>query len=169
MRASRKEEKIICLLGERERDLFLQLLSFYPCTPPAHQTLSKHSAIPDAEAAQHLLDEALAEQRQENQRLLQKLMLDFDRFQPQPTGLKLVLSEADVEWLLQVINDVRVGSWIKIGSPEDADYIEQALEHMTGENRPSIWALEMSGYFQMQFLKALTGPLPGPFTVTPDV
>ena len=29
---------------------------------------------------------------------------------------------------------------------------------MTGRESPEIWALEMSGYFEMQFLKALTGP-----------
>jgi len=144
-------------MGERERDLFLDLLTFYPCTPPAHQMLSKHSVVADAEAAQHLLDEALAEQREENHRLLQQLMLDLERFQLQPTGLKLVLFETEVEWLLQVLNDVRVGSWIKLGSPEDQDFLEQAVEQMTGENRPTIWALEMSGYFEMQFLKALTG------------
>jgi hypothetical protein len=144
-------------MGERERDLFLEILSCYPSAPTAGPSLSRHSEIPDAEAAEQLLEEALAEQAEENRRLLQHFMLDFERFQPQPTGLKLTLSEADVEWLLQVLNDVRVGSWLKLGSPEEQDFLEQAVEQMTGENRPTIWALEMSGYFEMQFLKALTG------------
>ena len=114
-------------MGERERDLFLEILGFYPCAAAARPLLSRHSEIPDAEAAEHLLEEALAEQREENHRLLQQFMLDFERCQPQPGGLKLGLSEADVEWLLQVLNDVRVGSWIKIGSPEDQDYLDQAV------------------------------------------
>lgn len=157
MRTSREQDKITCQMGHREKDLFLEVLAFYPCTPPAHYTLSRKPGVPNAEAAQHLLDEALAEQREQNRKLLQQLMLDFARFQVQPTGLRLVLSEVDLEWLLQVLNDVRVGSWIKLGSPEDSDLITHAFDHLTDEKRPVLWAMEMSGYFQMQFLKAVAG------------
>jgi len=140
-------------MGRRERDLFLELLPLYPRTPAAHRKLSKSSILPDAEAAQKLLDDALAEQRDQNRQLLEQLMLDLARFQVQPTGLKLVLSEADTEWLLQVLNDIRVGSWVLLGSPEDPHTVEQ----LTEETVPNLWAMEMSGYFQMHLLKALTG------------
>jgi len=140
-------------MGRRERDLFLELLPLYPRTPAAHRKLSKSSILPDAEAAQKLLDDALAEQRDQNRQLLEQLMLDLARFQVQPTGLKLVLSEADTGWLLQVLNDIRVGSWVLLGSPEDPHTVEQ----LTEETVPNLWAMEMSGYFQMHLLKALTG------------
>jgi len=140
-------------MGRRERDLFLELLPLYPRTPAAHRKLSKSSILPDAEAAQKLLEDALAEQRDQNRQLLEQLMLDLARFQVQPTGLKLVLSEADTEWLLQVLNDIRVGSWVLLGSPEDPHTVEQ----LTEETVPNLWAMEMSGYFQMHLLKALTG------------
>ena len=153
MRISRQQEKIVCQMGRRERDLFLELLPLYPRTPAAHRKLSKSSILPDAEAAQKLLDDALAEQRDQNRQLLEQLMLDLARFQVQPTGLKLVLSEADTEWLLQVLNDIRVGSWVLLGSPEDPHTVEQ----LTEETVPNLWAMEMSGYFQMHLLKALTG------------
>ena len=140
-------------MGRRERDLFLELLPLYPRTPAGHRKLTKSSTLPDAEAAQKLLDDALAEQRDQNRQLLEQLMLDLARFQVQPTGLKLVLSEADTEWLLQVLNDIRVGSWVLLGSPEDPHTVEQ----LTEETVPNLWAMEMSGYFQMHLLKALTG------------
>ena len=34
------------------------------------------------------------------------------------SGLQLTLSGPEIEWLLQVLNDVRVGSWIALGSPD---------------------------------------------------
>ena len=40
-----------------------------------------------------------------------------------------------------------------LGSPEDP----HALDELTEETVPSVWAMEMSGYFQMHLLKALTG------------
>jgi len=153
VRTYREQDKIVCQMGRREKDLFLELLSLYPRTPPAHRALSKNSVLPDAEGAQRMLDEALAEQRGQNRQLLQQLMLDLARFQVHPTGLTLVLSEADTEWLLQVLNDIRVGSWVILGSPEDP----HALDELTEETVPSVWAMEMSGYFQMHLLKALTG------------
>ena len=153
MRTSREQDKIVCQMGRREKDLFLELLSLYPRTPPAPRALSKNSVLPDAEASQRMLDEALAEQRVQNRQLLQQLMLDLARFQVRPTGMKLVLSEADTEWLLQVLNDIRVGSWVILGSPEDP----HALDELTEETVPSVWAMDMSGYFQMHLLKALTG------------
>ena len=87
--------------------------------PPAHQLLSKAGRLPDPEANQQLLDEALAEQRAENRRQLQALLADPRRFAHTETGARLSLSPAEVEWLLQVLNDIRVGSWVRLGSPDD--------------------------------------------------
>lgn len=153
MRTSRNQDKIVCQMGRRERDLFLELLALYPRTPATERKLSKNSVLPDAEAAQRMLDEALSEQREQNRQLLKEMMLDLARFKVLPTGLKLVLSQADTEWLLQVLNDIRVGSWVLLGSPEDP----HTLESLSAETVPSIWAMEMSGYFEMNLLKALTG------------
>jgi hypothetical protein len=153
VRTARDQDKIVCQMGRRERDLFLELLALYPRSPVAQRKLSKHSVLPDAEAAQRMLDEALAEQREQNRQLLQDLMLDLARFKVQPTGLKLILSQADTEWLLQVLNEIRVGSWVLLGSPEDP----HTLDSVSAETVPSIWAMEMAGYFEMNLLKALTG------------
>jgi len=153
VRTARNQDKIVCQMGRRERDLFLELLALYPRGPTAQRKLSKNSVLPDAEAAQRMLEDALAEQRDQNRQLLQELMLDLARFKVQPTGLKLVLSQADTEWLLQVLNDIRIGSWVLLGSPEDP----HTLEGLTEETVPNIWAMEMSGYFEMNLLRALTG------------
>ena len=50
-------------LGHREKELLLQVLRLYPRIPPSAHRLSKHSALPEPEANQRLLEEALADLR----------------------------------------------------------------------------------------------------------
>jgi hypothetical protein len=62
------------------------------------------------------------------------------------------LERADTEWLPQVLNDIRVGHWLRLGSPEPGDLnpLNLGLKHLP------IWlAMEMSGSFQMSILAAL--------------
>lgn len=142
-------------LGHREKQIFCELLGLYPCIPPAHQPLSKTGKLPEGEANQRLLDEALAEQRAENQKQLSVFLSDPLRLlavdKPDDDGFLLSLSPAEVEWLLQILNDIRVGSWIKLGSPEEQKVV------LTAETMPVVWALEASGHFQMQLLAAVSG------------
>jgi len=146
--------KLVFHLGKREEHLLRAVLRHYPLIPAAHQPLSKSIKTTANKADQRLLDEALAEQRKDNQRLLEKLLNDPQRFKETEAGCRLTLSGADVEWLLQVLNDVRIGSWIALGSP-DKDLGELEWNE---ETAPQILAMEMSGNFQMTLLEALQRP-----------
>jgi hypothetical protein len=138
-------------LVRREEQLLLRVFKCYPCVPPAHQVLTKSSPTPNAEANQQLLDEALAEQRADIKQQLQALMADPRRFTHTETGARLSLSPPALEWLLQVLNDVRVGSWIKLGSPD------KKPAELTAANAPHYLTMETAGYFQMQLLGAMEG------------
>jgi hypothetical protein len=138
-------------LTRRERPLLLAVLGRFPCIPAAHHRLSRNAPSPDAAANQQLLDEALAEHRAEKVQQLRALLGDPGRFREVPTGAELTLSPGDLEWLLQVLNDVRVGSWVQLGSPE------QTAEVVNEETAPHLWTMEMAGYFQMQLLRAQEG------------
>jgi hypothetical protein len=138
-------------LGKREQHLLFQLLELYPRVPPAHQPLSKTARGPDTEANQRLLDEALAEHRAASQRRLKELLEDSARCKTSEHGCRLSLSAAEVEWLLQVLNDIRVGSWVRLGSPEQLH--ERAL--LNEDNAPDFWAMEIAGLFQQQILEGL--------------
>jgi hypothetical protein len=138
-------------LSEREKRLLVQVLKLYPRVPSAHQPLSKSGRMPDQAENQRLLDEALAEQRAVNRKQMQALLADPARFQKAETGWHLRLSRSEVEWVLQVLNDVRVGSWVILGSPEGK------IETLNAETAPHFWAMEMAGYFQMQLLAASEG------------
>ena len=140
-------------LGQREKHAFCELLGLYPCIPPAHQSLSKSGKLPDGEVNQRLLDEALAEQRAENQKQLHTFLSDPLRLVPVrkqgDDGFRLTLSPTELEWLLQILNDIRVGSWIKLGSPEEPKLV------LNADTMPHVWAMEASGHFQMQLLAAV--------------
>ena len=66
-----------------------------------------------------MLDEALAEQRKENKQLVEKFLADADRFQETEGDVRMTLTAGEIEWLLQVLNDVRVGNWILLGRPRN--------------------------------------------------
>ncbi len=139
-------------LGGREKQALLGLLKRYPCLPAAHQPLSKAGGLPGQEANQALLDEALAEQRRENRRQLEALLADPQRLQQEEAGWRLSLSRSDLEWLLQVLNDICVGSWVLLGCPEEGP------ARVNAANVRHYWAMEMSRLFQVQILGALDRP-----------
>jgi hypothetical protein len=141
--------RLLFHLGRRETRLLLQILKLYPRVPPAHHQLTRSPSLPDHEANQHLLDEALAEQRAENRQQLLALLADPRRFVRIETGSRLSLPCGEVEWLLQVLNDIRIGSWVHLGAPEEK------LPELNDSNAPDFLAMEMAGYFQMHLLEAL--------------
>ena len=151
-RVAADEKAITFQLSNRERDTLIQILQAYPVVPPAHQPVSKDLKNPHVTEFQHLLDEALAEQRTANKRHLDAWLAVPERFQKTKGAHRFTLERADNEWLLQVLNDIRVGHWLRLGSPEPGDL----KPHKLGLKRlPSWLAMEMSGYFQMSILEAL--------------
>jgi hypothetical protein len=149
VRIVRTPEKFLLHFNQEEKLIWAEVLKLYPRIPSAHQPLSKAGQLPEAQANQQLLDEALQEQRNQNKKQLQELQADPRRWAPTKAGLRLSLSRADVEWLLQVLNDIRVGNWILLGSPED---MAPALDQDT---YPVYEAMEMCFIFQLGLLKAL--------------
>jgi hypothetical protein len=138
-------------LGKREKLLLTQVLRLYPRIPPATFRLSKSGKLPDAQANQRLLEESVAEQREQNRKTLHAFLTDPRRFTDTESGSRLSLSPSELEWLLQILNDVRVGSWIILGSP-DQNVEFKLLNEKTAAD---FWAMEMSLQFQLRLLDAL--------------
>ena len=137
-------------LVRREQQLLLETISLYPLVPAAHHRLSKSQMAGQSEENQHLLEAALAEQRQENRRQVLSMLNDPQRFREIKSGFELTLTSAQVEWLLQVLNDVRVGSWLTLGEPEPGE--EPAV---TQQNAKYQLVLQVCGMFQSGLLAAL--------------
>lgn len=145
------KDQFVFQLSQGEKAMLLDVLKLYPRVPPAHHRLTRQAtADPDAEN-QGLLDEALAEQRAHNQHQLQALLLRSETFQRSQRSWRFTLRLGDFEWLLQVLNDVRVGSWLALGSPEE---LPRGLPD-NPEIAPHLIAMELAGFFQMTLLEAV--------------
>jgi hypothetical protein len=143
--------QLVFQLAPVEKAALLEVLKRYPCVPPAHHRLTRREATdPDAEK-QRLLDEALAEQRAANQRQLRALLQHPETFRRVESHWQFTLRHGEFEWLLQVLNDVRVGSWLALGSPEE---LPRSLPD-DPQTAPHAVMMELAGLFQMTLLEAI--------------
>lgn len=150
MKIVRTGDKFVFQTGTREKNLLLGVLKLYPCIPAAHR-LKQLDRLPDS--SQKLLDEALAEQRAENRKQLEAFLAESARFDQTEEGWHFSLSRTELEWLLQILNDIRIGSWIKLGSPDET----RRMRLLDKETAPDFWAMELAGALQVQMLEALKG------------
>lgn len=140
----------------QEKDLLLRLLNQYPLVPPAHHRLTRKGRMKHQAENQQLLDDALEARRLANKKEISALLNDPARFAAAGTGFRARFTRVEIEWLLQVLNDVRIGSWIALGSP---GYQQKKTARLDHESRRCFVSLELAGVFEMFFLGAVNGSL----------
>jgi hypothetical protein len=146
------EKETFCFqIDSREKRLLFQVLERYPLVPVSHHQICKGEERREDQA---LLEEAVVAQRKAHKRQVQALMRSKSRFREHKHGYQFSLKAPQMEWLLQVLNDVRVGSWLAIGSPDGPVETYAALNEKTA---PYFWAMEVAGHFQMILLAAMNG------------
>jgi hypothetical protein len=110
-----------------EREMFTQVLDLFPLKKDSMRPISEDSQ------AQALLEKALHDERAKIRDDVQKLLRtsgelvidpDFNEF------WDLKVTDAEIEWLLQILNNIRVGLWYQLGCPQPtADVkLEAALD-----------------------------------------
>jgi len=144
------QDQLLLQLDKGEKQLLLEAIQLYPLVPESHHRISRQSPHAGTEETQRLLDQALAERREENRRQVLAMLNEPDRFRRTKTGFELRLTPGETEWLLQVLNDVRVGSWLALGEPEQDEEPE-----ITPENAKYLVAMELCGLFQSVLLAGL--------------
>jgi hypothetical protein len=147
-----EDNQFVFHISRREKQLLLELLKLYPVVKTNYQPLSKSASPGQVKIDQSLLEEALTLQHQENKRHLQTFLQETERFTENKSGFRFTLDSSQMEWFLQVLNDIRVGNWLALGSPDPAQ--KKAVE-INQTNASRLWAMELSGYFQMVLLEAL--------------
>ena len=145
----RDEESVVFLLAKQERVIVEEVFALYPMVPSAHRQVTTDAANEHAVEWQRLLDEALAEQRDGNKKQIQRWLNAPHRFTAAKSGFELRLEQADVEWLLQVLNDIRVGCWIALGSPESIS----RPRGLSAEHARTWTAMDVCGFVQMVLLE----------------
>jgi hypothetical protein len=115
----RTSDRVVLHFPAEEFRVFREILKLHAQMPPLKQRLSKSGGLPDREASQRLLDDALAEHRAANQKRLGEWLADPARLEQTETAVRLALSAGETEWLLQILNELRIGCWLLLGSPEE--------------------------------------------------
>jgi hypothetical protein len=138
-------------ISKLEKALLLATVQVFPVLDPAYHRLTKNPK--DARPAeQRLLEEAMERQKNEHKARLDKfLRAEAPVFQESGDELYLSLSSEQLEWLLQVLNDIRVGSWVQLGSP-DTDVVRRNA--LSPNEARAVAAMDMSAYFQSGLLEA---------------
>jgi hypothetical protein len=143
------------LVGKRERDMLSALLLRYPVLSSAHYRKRHPAGSTEAGVDDDLLRDALSDQQKETRRHLEEWLKSEGRFQETDLGYSFSLTLAELEWMLQILNDIRVGSWVQLGEPDGKS--PPKIE-MTESTVQLAWALEMAGLFQHHLLEAVQTP-----------
>lgn len=147
-----KDGLFVFHLAKQERALLIHVLKMFPVSGGPVAPLSKSGDEQKLAEHERSLIEALAEQRAEHKRLVDAFLGEQGRFaEDAKGGFRLRLPTVQVDWLLRVLNEVRVGLWLKLGRPEDL------LPLAKGGQLEAVAAMEICALFQSRFLEALGG------------
>jgi hypothetical protein len=149
---SHKNNRYVFLLGKREKELLRALLQHYPVLSTDYHQVSRESKEQIQGLDPQLLQEALADRQRENKLALEQFLKDPQRFLKHELGYQLQLDSGEVDWLLQVLNDIRVGNWVKLGSPDPRKPLALQINE---QNVECAWAMEMAGFFESVLIEAL--------------
>ncbi|HEV2691884.1 MAG TPA: hypothetical protein VG347_03235 [Verrucomicrobiae bacterium] len=139
-----------------EKGLLFHLLGLYPAVPVSYHKLTKGSHIPHEAENQELLNDAIKAQREANQQEIIALVKDAGRFTDGKDFTRAVFQRGELEWLLQVLNDVRVGNWLAAGSPDPQQKRKMRRDAKSAQH---VMLMELTGGFEMLFLGSLNGTL----------
>lgn len=142
-------------MDEEEWVALSDLLAQYPLTPPDHHSLnSKTNPDPDLVESDQWLRDSVSNHHLDRENQIKQWI---QRVQPVEKGnhLEYQVSFAPerADWLIEILNDLRVGSWKALNCPTPEALSEQSWK---SEDWPKLWTMEASGMYQSILLKALS-------------
>lgn len=147
-------EKFVFELMSEEKELLSKIFGLYPMLDRDKIELSK--TIKDEQICQSkkILSDAFKEFQDSNKRFISELFEKSDNFKPSEDYeyYTLELDGEQIERLLQILNDIRVGMWQKLGCPDlenRKDFIRSA------EYVFAVYIMDICEYFEYYLLKAL--------------
>lgn len=141
-------------LGRREQKVFCEVLAAYPVTPLDHHRLSRPAAGAGPDSHQALLTESMQAIKAATRKRLDAFLGNAQRFTVLADGYRVSFTREEMEWLLQVLNDIRVGSWLRLGAPDPEAAKPPQLTPETARYLP---LMEIAGHFEFVLLAALDG------------
>jgi hypothetical protein len=135
-------------LNQNEGILLRALVKEFPLAAATVVKISRTGADPKSAERERLLNESLAQHRQDLKRQARKLLAA--RLKPGKAGWRLSVNVDEREVLLQLLNDIRVESWHALGEPENLDTLpplpsEADLRHHN--------LMQLAGYFEYKIVE----------------
>ena len=139
-------------LSRVEAQALRSLVKLFPTTAHVAARITTTDTDPKAAEREKLLNESLAEHREELRSKAQQLIAG-DSLKLRHDRYVLSIGLEDREILLQILNDIRVESWRALGQPADLDLLpnpsENELVHHT--------RMSLAGYFECNLLNLEEG------------
>ena len=152
----RAEAEFAFELSAMEKHFFCDLLTLYPLIPPTHHRQRAKLSSPESGGPEPaLIEEALREQREQNRAQVQAMLQEKGRIRKVGGGYSVALARPQVEWLLQVLNDIRVGSWLRLGEPDE---LRGKMPVLNEQNSYYLWVMDLAACFEAALLEALNDP-----------
>lgn len=143
---------LVLELGLAETDFLKQILSDYPLVANESRRFSAFADASEVRENTQLLQNSLNEHTQTNRAKLRTWLAAPETWKPFPDRTLLSLKTEDCSWFLQILNDLRIGSWQKLDCP-DLEELDSA--ELNRENAYPLLAMEISGLLQTLILNAL--------------
>ena len=153
---SRELGRLVFRLNSREYDALRAAVALRSHLTRRRRPLTGDTAVSGPlRGAEEDLDEALKAHRDELTTSVDVLLTDSVRCALQPRGVRLLtLDTEDANLLLQVLNDLRVGAWERLGCP---DFEAGERPEVNEGNFICLWAFQVTEMFEAHLLDGLMG------------
>ena len=135
-------------LDPPEANCLRSLLLQFPITANTTAKISRTDNDPQTVDREKLLNESLAEHRKELKKIARSLA-GAGQFKVRDKDWQLCINSEEREILLQILNDIRVGSWRALGEPEN---LEVQTPHPTDKKQVFYHIMNLAGYFEHKLL-----------------
>jgi hypothetical protein len=145
------ETAITIDLSENEAIFIKEILSNYPLVPNETRELTRSAETSDLEEDTELLRTSLAELTLGHAKKLQAWVNAPETFRAVEDRYLFKITNENRDWFLQILNDLRIGSWQQLNCPN-----QEELEELTASPeiiRP-LWTMELAGLLQSFLLNA---------------
>ncbi len=154
-------DTLVFLTEPRGRKVLERLVRKYPALEVSHFELCRTMDEEELPDGRTVADQAMKDEHRETRRRISRILEDEDHFEDKEDFLLMRLTLEEVDLLLQVLNDVRIGCWVRAGSPPEG--VEDSLR-TDPKLAPLLAAMQLCGLFQGELLDGLRrqkNPSPG--------
>ena len=149
---NKTDDKFVFELDFKEKELLVEVLKLYPVLDPAYQKLSDSLDEEEISLSRKILKEDLLEHQEKNRQMVDEIFGEGSPFKRDALHCNLELGAEQLECLLQVLNDIRVGTWRNLDSP---GYDELEKLRLEKSDVVPLVVMDVCEYFEYHFLDAI--------------